>query len=375
MGNGGQLTSPRRLAKVAVTATAAAALTLTATAAAALTLTATAVAALALTAASASAVGTDGTVAGISALYGVACPTATACVSVGIGGADDNIGKSAVITAGTGQAKVWSGGLTDEPLTAVGCAAKAKTCLTVAGDAIATVSVATGAMKVTAVPKPPPDGVIGLGAVACASAKDCYAVGFQGTESPEKAIALHLSAAGKVLGKTTGAGKDIAGIACPATTRCLISDSESAGVKIQLLNSGKFGAAHALPAGTYVEAIACYQASLCYALGGNSQSSPITTDELFPLNPATGAPGSMITLSGINGNGLTCISATTCVVAGFSGEGSTAKPAAVPVTSGTPGPGTNKPGENRHGVACATASLCYAVGLTSTKAIVDKVAS
>jgi hypothetical protein len=351
-----RLTQPRRLAKVLAVTTAAAALTLTAT--------------------SASAAGADGTVSGIDALYGVACPTATTCVSVGFGGVDDNIGKSAVIAASTGQATVWPGGLTDDPLTAVACAsAKAKTCLAVADDAVATVNVTTSAMKVTAVPKPPPDGVVGLGAVACASAKACYAVGFQGTESPAKAIALHLSAAGQVLGKTTGPGKDIAGIACPAATRCLISDSEAAGVKIQLLNSGKFGAAHPLPADTYIEAIACYQASLCYALGGNSQSSPITTDELFPLNPTTGAPGSMITLSGINGNGLTCVSATTCLVVGFSGEGSTAKPAVVPVTSGTPGTVTNYPGENLNGVACATASTCYAVGLASTKAIVDKVAS
>ena len=47
----------------------------------------------------------------------------------------------------------------------------------------------------------------------------------------------------------------------------------------------------------------------------------------------------------------------------------------MPVTNGASGTVTNYPGENLNGVACATASLCYAVGLTSTEGIIDKVAS
>ena len=327
--------------------------------------------ALALTASTASAA-VNGTVSGISSLTSVACPTAKACVAVGLG-TDGTTGKSAVINATTGTAKAWSGGLANDPLNAVACAATAGTCLTVADDAVATVAAATGAMTVTATPKPPAGGIMALGAIACASAKACYAVGFQGTESASKAVAFHLSAAGKVVSKATGTGRGVGAIACPAATRCLISDNESAGLAIQLLNSGKFGQSSPLPTGTYVQRIACYKASLCYALGGNTTSTG--TDELFPVNPTTGAPGSKITISGFSGTGMTCISATTCLVVGFTGSGATAKPAAVTVTNGKPGKPASYPGESLSSIACATASLCYAVGQSSTSAIVDKVES
>lgn len=351
--NGGQLTHSRRAAKIIATAVSTAAV-------------------LALTAGPASAA-IDGTVSSISSLSSVACPTATACVTVGLGGVDGNIGMSAVINAATGKAKAWSGGLANDPLNAVACPAKAATCLTVADDAVATVSAATGAMTVTATPKPPATGIMAIGAIACASAKACYAVGFQGDEAASKAVLFHLSAAGKVVHKTTGTGRGIGTIACPATTRCLISDNESAGLEIQLVNSGKLGASSPLPADTYVQRIACYKASLCYALGGDSQSSPAMTDELFPVNPTTGAPGSMITIPGFSGTGMTCISATTCLVVGFTGSGSTAKPAVVPVTSGSPGTPVSYPGQSLSAIACASASRCYAVGLNSTSAIVDQV--
>jgi hypothetical protein len=321
-----------------------------------------------------------GTVSGIKALYAAACPTAAACVAVGFGGTDDNLGKSAAINAATGAATAWSGSLTNDPLNDVACAAGAKTCLAVADDAVASVAASNAAMKVTAVPKKPSSGIVALGEISCASAKACYAVGFEGTEASSHALIVALSGAGKITKETTDTGTGIGTIACPASTRCLLSDASSSGVSIQVLNSGKPGASSPMPAHTYVEHLSCYKSSLCYALAGNT-SSPMT-DELFPLNPTTGKPGSPITISGFDGgvNGLACASATVCVVAGATGTGSSSKAATVVVSNGkaeAPVHYTGLPvSTTLSGIGCASATVCYAVApSTGDKSVVVKVSA
>ena len=309
-----------------------------------------------------------GSVTGVNSLSSVKCPTAATCVAVGV---DSNLnGKSVIITAATGAAKAWSGKLTNDAMNAIACPS-ATTCLAVADDAVATVAVSTGAMKVTAKPTAPAGGIVAMDSLACPSATTCYAVGFEGTESNSKATVFALSAAGKLLSKRTSTGKGVGSIACPSSTLCLIGDNLPTGEVIQQLNNGHFGTSHKLPANTYVQSIACFQASLCYALGGNSTASPEVTDELFPLNPATGAPGSAITLSNFDGTGLTCSSATECRIVGFITPAFT--PAVLNVTSGQPGTPASEPGSSLSSIACATSALCYAVGLGSSGAIVDKV--
>lgn len=308
-------------------------------------------------------------VPGLNNLRGVTCPTAASCVAVGN---DSNLnGKSVIITAATGKVKAWPGKLTGQDPNAVACPPAARKCLTVADDAVATVAVSTGAMKVTATPPPPSGGIVALGALACP--KTCYAAGFEGAPGSSSAVLLHLSAAGKILSTTTDTGTGISAIACPAASLCLMSDYAKPTESIQVVNSGHIGASHAFPADTYVQAIACHQASLCYALGGNTTSSPELTDELFPLNPKTGAIGAMATISGdFSGEGLSCISTTTCLAAGFTDSPSEA-PAVVTVTSGTLGKPAHYTGLDFTSAACATTSKCYAVGLGSSGAIVDKV--
>jgi hypothetical protein len=309
-------------------------------------------------------------VPGVNSLDGVTCPTATACVSAG---SDGNFnGKSAVISAASGAIKVWSGDLASDSMNALACAGTAS-CLAVADDAVASVRVSSGAMKVTATPKKPASGIVALGAIACAGTSACYAVGFEGTEASSKATVVHLSPAGKLLATQQNSGTGIGAIACPSASLCLMGEHYTSGEVIQLLNNGRFGASHTLPAGTYVQAISCYQASLCYALGGSGNSAP---DELFPLNPKTGTAGPTATVNGFNGAGLTCISATTCLVSGLTGTGSAAKNAVLAVVKGKPGKPVNYAGNfGLRDVACAGASACYAVGASSSGAIVDKVKS
>jgi hypothetical protein len=310
----------------------------------------------------------------VSALSGVACPTASACVSVG---ADSNLnGKSAVINAATGAVKAWSGDLANDSMNAVACPGT-KSCVAVSDDAVASVAVSSGAMKVTATPKPPATGIVALGTIACAGTTRCYAAGFEGSPAASTATVVSLSAAGKLLATKQNSGKGIAAIACPSATLCLMGENYASGLTIQLLSNGKFGAKRSLPANTFIAAIGCYKASVCYALGGNSTASPVLADELFPLNPATGAVGTMATIGGsFNGASLSCLSATTCVAAGYTRSGSTITNAAVAIVGGKPGTPKNYAGNfGLRSVACASASGCYAVGASSTGAIVDKVKS
>jgi hypothetical protein len=309
-------------------------------------------------------------VPGVSSLNGVTCPTAKACVSVGL---DNNFtgGKSAVITVATGAVKAWSGDLANDPMNAVACPSTTS-CLAAADGAVASVAVSNGAMKVTAKPKKPVVGIVALGTIACAGTTACYAAGFEGNESASKAVVIRLSPAGKLLATEKSKGTSIAAIACPSASLCLLGEHFTSGESIVLLNNGAFGASHALPAGSYIEAMSCYKASLCYALGGNGSSTP---DEVFPLNPKTGAIGSSATISGFNGAAVSCLSASTCVVVGLTGTGSTAKAATVTVVNGKPGKPTIYPGSSLsfHGVACPSSSVCYAAGSSSSGAIVDKV--
>jgi hypothetical protein len=324
------------------------------------------------------ATGTPTPVPEVDLLSSITCPTAKACVTVGSDSTSVN-GKSAVITAASGAVKVWSGDLADAPPNAIACAGT-KSCVAVANDTVASVNVSTGAMKVTAKPKLPATGIVAMGAVACAGTTKCYAVGFEGTETASNAIVITLSPAGKLLADKKNTGRGSSAIACPTSTLCLLSDNTGSQELIQQLNNGKVGTSHTMPANTYVQSIGCFKASLCYALGGDNKASPELTNELFPLNPKTGAIGTMAKIGGsFSGNHIACISASTCLVAGFI-PGSATKPAAVVVTNGKPGTVTKYPVPKVSfadftGVACASASACYAVGASSSGAIVVKVKS
>jgi hypothetical protein len=313
-------------------------------------------------------------VAGVDSLDGVTCPTAKTCVSVGLD--EDLNGKSVVINAATSAVKVWSGDLPTDAMNAIACPGTTS-CLAVADDAVASVQVSTGAMKVTATPKKPASGIVALGAIACAGATTCYAAGFEGTEAASTAIVVRLSPAGKLLGTAKNTGTGIGAITCPSSSLCLMGEHFTSGESVQLLNNGKFGTAHAMPASTYIQAMSCYKASLCYALGGNSTSSPAATNELFPLNPKTGAIGSMATISGFDGTDISCINASTCLISGFTGSGAAAKAAVVTVVNGKPGTPVTYTGSSPsfHSLACASTSACYAVGSSSSGAIVDKITS
>ena len=79
---------------------------------------------------------------------------------------------------------------------------------------------------------------------------------------------------------------------------------------------------------------------------------------------------SPITLGNFDATALTCISASECRIAGLVPPAYTG--AVLNVTNGKPGSPASESG-SLDGIACATTTLCYAVGSNSTGAIFDKV--
>ncbi|HTX62804.1 MAG TPA: hypothetical protein VMD28_04155 [Acidimicrobiales bacterium] len=314
-------------------------------------------------------------VPGIQVLTRIACPTTTACVSVG--GSTGN-GATAVIKVATGSVARGPDTVPDGQLNAVACPT-GSSCLAVADDAVIAVSPVTGAAQVVAAPAKPAAGIDALGDLACAGAGVCYAVGFEGTEATSHAVVVALSSSGRIEKTTLEAGTGSAAVACPTSTKCLLADNIAHQLYIQLLVNGVVGASHALPPHTYVEALSCFgtgagtAAGICYALGGESASSSSSTNEVLPVNPATGAVGTPVAIGGhFSGTSLACVSATICLVAGFL-TGTPATAALVIVNHGKPSAPAHYPGQNLDGVACATATACFAVGLGPKEAIVDRV--
>jgi hypothetical protein len=301
----------------------------------------------------------------------IACPTSKVCLAVG---SDDNEnGKSAVINTATGAVHAGSGKLADEFLESAACPGKSE-CLALATNAVATVKASNGAMKVTAKPKPPADGIVGLSAIACANSKNCYAVGFEESGRSSVGVVVRLSGAGKQLGLVKSHGTGVGEIACPSSKLCLVSSASSAGEVIQQLSNGRLGASHPVPAKTFIERIACYQSKVCFAVGGKIASGFTPTDELFPLNPKTGAIGKVVTIKGFSATGMTCASATECMLVGYTGEGATAVPSVVTVNHGKPGKPTKvgPASGSLSAIACVSSKLCYAVGQSGTNGLVVK---
>jgi hypothetical protein len=301
-------------------------------------------------------------VPGLGTLDAIACPTAKACVAVG-----ENTGfsdaKSVAINAATGAVKTWAGGVADVFPVAVACPAKAR-CIAVSDDGVETVAAANAAMKLTGKVKEPSNGIVAMGAIACAGSAACYAVGFEGTEAASTGLLVKISPAGKILSAVKTGGTGIAAIACPSAGACLLAEHTKTSELAIPLTSGRLGAARKFPAGTYVQAIGCYAAKLCYALAGKANAKGLSrTDELFPLNPKTAAIGKPISLGSFNGDGLACDSATQCLVVGFSGVGAAALTSVVAVTKGKVQVIRKYPSDLPFDAdACATARLCYAVG-------------
>jgi hypothetical protein len=305
----------------------------------------------------------------MSSVSAIACQSAARCVAVGVDASEN--GKTAVVNTANAAATTWSGDLSEHVLESVACAVTTQ-CVAISGDVTVAVTAATGAARIVATFHAPTNEIVALGSIECPSASSCYAVGFEGTEVHSKAMLVHVSAGGASLGTTLEASSTGFGsIACTSTTSCLLAAADGAGVeKIQLLTNGHLGAARALPAKTYVQDLACFEAKSCVALAGKVGNN--RPDEILTINPATGALESSHTIAGtFSGNELACPSTTECIVTGFKAP---EKPEIDIVTKGVPAAPRAIGGVGVGGIGCTTKGVCFAVGqATNTKGLILKV--
>jgi len=310
----------------------------------------------------------SGGVAGVSSLNAISCPIATHCVAVGADVSGN--GKSAVVSTSNGSAKVWAGSTRLHQWGAIACAVPER-CVAVATGVTAEVTVANGATRVVSAVHVPSNQIAAMGAIACPNSTSCYAVGFEGTEASSKALVAHLSSTGALLGTTLEASSSgVGAIACPTSTRCLIAAANRAHPeKIQLLENGHLGAARAIPAKTYVQAMACHQTAACYFLGGKTTGQK--TNLLYSISPTTGAVESEATIGGtFSATGIACPTANHCVIIGFTAGG---KPAVVVATNGKPGAPSRVGGSGLTDVACTASGACFGVGQSGPIGLVERV--
>lgn len=307
---------------------------------------------------------------------GLACPTKSKCLLIGI--ADDGGGKSAVITASSGEVKQWRGEL-KQGVFGLACPS-AKKCLSASINAIASVAVGTGKMGFTARAKVPKNKIPSLGDIACAPERGCAAAGYEGLSNSSKRIGLaaRLTTAGKIVKLATDKTYyDVNSLACPTSSRCLMmTEDHEGGWWSVLLNHGAFGSAKTLPSPPNAEAgevVSCYGSDVCLGVSAIYQAEKIDT-RLFFLNPDTGAREETETVSNFAGLGVTCVSASKCLVAGQHGSAGSPNAAVVTVTGRAPGKPVDYSGTVFNYVACATKDLCYAAGNggPSYEALVEK---
>jgi hypothetical protein len=189
-------------------------------------------------------------------------------------------------------------------------------------------------------------------------------------------VIVKLSSTGAVVAKIFASGSGIAAIACSSSTVCPIGlANRGLGEWVQLLDNGTLGARQWFPAGMGVQAMACYQAALCYALAfhssGKANNAPIVYS-VVPVNPETGVPGRPVLIGArFRRDNITCAGPTECLVGGFTGVGSLGVSAAAVVSPGKPVKIRRYPTvESIAALACATPAACYAVGLGTRGAAV-----
>ena len=231
--------------------------------------------------------------------------------------------------------------------------------------------------------RPAPAGTGDLGAISCATARRCWAVG---EASPD--AAAHPGSATVIVATRNGGRSwhaqhvaggstpELSGVSCPTTRDCIAVGSDGAslpgGVVVATTNGGATWTPVSSPTGALtVMAVSCSSVSACLAVvsDGSSLWSATSTD----FGQAWQREGTMPS-SFLASNDLSCTTGGPCLVAGYvptgtgTGEGAVALSddggqtwslASVPAGVGV-----------LRSATCSSASACLAAGSTSA-ALID----
>ena len=216
-----------------------------------------------------------------------------------------------------------------------------------------------------------------LNGVSCPSGSLCLAVGENPDETRGIAVPLNPATASVRSGQElhTISGIFMSGVACASKKQCLAVGHDSSGSGVVVALNPATGAilsgqrVQTIPGtgGVGLEGVACPVANLCVAVGENSRKS---AGVAVPLNPTTGAVRRGRSVQNVTHKGilldLACPSTTVCLAVGW---GASQPSVAVPINPRT---GTRSKGQSDRSisaraamltaVSCPSISLCLAVG-------------
>jgi len=339
------------------------------------------------------------TPADFASLAGVSCPTPTACVAVG---SHSPYTSATLVERWNGAS--WSIGASTDPvgptnsaLAAVACANNTF-CVAVGGatsgpfgSESTLIETSNGATwSLTPGPADPAGATSSsLAGVACPSTTSCFAVGWYWSSGANHALIERFDGtAWSVAASPTlsSDGSSLAGIACPSADSCFAVGKQGAALSDTPVaerwdgNTWSIGSSPPGPAGTSLSAlagVACPAPSSCVAAGTAATLAPHLIFESAFVDTWNGTSWSnddRATVTNASLASLSCTTSTACIAVGTTtttnGNVGTTKSFVEQlddsgwslVSSPTPGGATAAP---LYGVACTTATSCYAVGSSS----------
>lgn len=331
-------------------------------------------------------------------LFGVACSTSTACTAVG--GYSDSSGAFVTLAEGW-NGRDWQIQSTPNPsqaqanpLFGVACPSSSA-CLAVgqangAGTPSAMAESWDGTTwRLQTAPSPVGSAETQLNGLSCTSRASCTAVGYTGpTTGVISSVAERWDGATwRLQPGPTAAGAELNGVSCPSLSVCVAvgtrfdSSGNSLGTITERWNGTSWRIQPTPTAGrpgSFLNAISCSSPSACTA-GGNTSAGEVmaerwngTSWSIQPVPAPSGAPLSFLT-------GVSCPSATACTAVGgiLDSSGNNSLGTVTEGWNGTawtlqPSPGAQTPNYFLNAVSCTSASVCTAVGNTDSGLLAER---
>jgi len=322
----------------------------------------------------ASNIGTIQTVAGMSQVDAVACPSSSTCVALGRypGVGSSSVGNGDLVFA---DVDVASGklntdtvipGALDAPSNGLSCVSS-RLCWMISSPSPGFPGLDVFGLEVGIGPTPAGEGQSGWvpSELSCGSATHCYVAVTSGTSAGVMPVKDGVPEPVIVIPGLSGAAQAL-GVACVSATSCVVSGREGSGGYLGLIVGTKVRDVSNLPS-TWLNEIVCPTSSTCVAVGGTS-SSP-NTSIVATLNPSNAVLGKALPVKGrdVELDAVACSSAESCVAAGHvTPAGQRVSGAYVSFVKGHIGKLVEENGvAGINGAGCTATSKCFLGGVDS----------
>ncbi|HTW10083.1 MAG TPA: hypothetical protein VME46_21450 [Acidimicrobiales bacterium] len=300
----------------------------------------------------------------VTEYQGVACPTATSCVAVGVNEAGHLVVTLVGAAGRPGETSVSPSAM--YPSGAPACPSVA-TCFVGGTNAGNDGTVTPVTMSSGHLGRPQAqDTTIGeYRGMACASATTCYAAGVSKGDvsgDAEYSVVTHGRPGPAVAIPGTGPSSGMQAACPPSASSCLVVGNYGTGGFIAVVSGSKVTALKSITA--YAYSVACPTLSQCVIVGSQSLDSG---PRFVTFDPVTGALGPLMAVHGATGtfDSVACSSAQSCVIVGAGQTGGEW----LTFASDRPGP-VHATAALLYGVGCGKGGACYAVGSEKAMGVV-----